>query len=592
MVTDGGSQMQENASVSGTSEDSCFAARPVPEQINECKQLINKVNSILQSLNIPISRYKTELNDLKFTFSSISDSLKRTRLSNSNLTDQLSRATSKGEERQKANVFPKVQTMPNQVFKAKGVTENQTVERKTIVDNENKDGCDDLFWSAPIDNANETVGLSERTSWKVKGRYMAEPLNNHSAFEKGSPSGTKEVRIESNPVKSEPEVTKASPKFDVEWYNNSDCSHHMTGRKEELQEFRALKDGGKVKYMNNSFGKIKGYDMITNGEFSKVAYLKGLHHNLISVSQLVVGTKLKVSFDGEGSEIIEKKSKTVLLKSQRNGEMYPLNLNPIRGKPAICLLTKAHSDESWLWHRRLSHLNFKDINKLVLGDHMRGLPLLKFDKDHLCVACEMGKQSRKSHPTIVNTKVIEPLELLHIDLCGPSAIKSVCGSKYILVIVDDFPISLRYSFSNRNLMQRQNSRISSRRLSFNCESWYFIFNSKEQRNKFDVKANEGIFLGYSLTSKAYKVLNKSSKKIEETYYVMFDDNYLKQIQSNESQIMEIFPKPCPSVIPISNLYEEFMLLFDEPEKAITSEAKAADNKVDELKKIIVDAVKD
>ena len=101
MVTDGGSQMQENASVSGTSEDSCFAARPVPEQINECKQLINKVNSILESLNIPISRYKTELNDLKFTFSSISDSLKRTRLSNSNLTDQLSRATSKGEERRK-----------------------------------------------------------------------------------------------------------------------------------------------------------------------------------------------------------------------------------------------------------------------------------------------------------------------------------------------------------------------------------------------------------------------------------------------------------------------------------------------------------
>ena len=69
---------------------------------------------------------------------------------------------------------------------------------------------------------------------------------------------------------------------------------------------------------------------------------------------------------------------------------------------------------------------------------MRGLPLLKYDKDHLCAACEMGKQSRKSHPTIVNTKVIEPLELLHIDLCGPSAIESIGGNKYILVIVDDF----------------------------------------------------------------------------------------------------------------------------------------------------------
>ena len=129
-----------------------------------------------------------------------------------------------------------------------------------------------------------------------------------------------------------------------------------------------------------------------------------------------MGTVLKVSFDDEGSEIIEKQSKKVLLKSERKGEMYPLNLNPIRGKVAICLLTKANTDDSCLWHRRLSHLNFKDINKLVLGDHVRGLPLLKFDKEHLCAACEMGKQSRKSHPTRINTKIVEALELMHIDL--------------------------------------------------------------------------------------------------------------------------------------------------------------------------------
>ena len=169
-----------------------------------------------------------------------------------------------------------------------------------------------------------------------------------------------------------------------------------------------------------------------------MAYVEGLQHNLISVSQLVVRTGLKVLFDDEGSEIIEKQSKRVMLKSERKGEMYPLNLNPIRGKPAICLLSKAHIDESWLWHRRLSHLNFIDINKLVLGDHVRGLPLLNYDKEHLCAACEMGKQIRKSYPTCINTKIFEALELLHIDLCGPSAIESFGGSKFILVIVDDF----------------------------------------------------------------------------------------------------------------------------------------------------------
>lgn len=214
----------------------------------------------------------------------------------------------------------------------------------------------------------------------------------------------------------------------------------MTGRREELREFRALKDGGCVKYGNNSFGTIKGYGMITNGDLSirKVAYVEGLQHNLITVSQLVLGTGLKVSFNDEGSEIIDKKTKNVLLKSQRKVEMYPLNLNPIRGKPSICLLTKAHSDKSWLWHRRLLQLKFEDINNLVHGDHVRGLPLLKFDKEHLCATWVLAKQSTKSHPTIVNTKVIEPLQLLHIEgsslpiqllAVAPKALRSLYSTK-------------------------------------------------------------------------------------------------------------------------------------------------------------------
>ena len=85
----------------------------------------------------------------------------------------------------------------------------------------------------------------------------------------------------------------------------------MTGRREELWEFQALKDDGCINYGNKSYGTIKGYGMITNGDFSirKVAYVEGLQHNLISVSQLVVRNGLKVSFDDDGSEIIEKKTK-------------------------------------------------------------------------------------------------------------------------------------------------------------------------------------------------------------------------------------------------------------------------------------------
>ena len=91
-------------------------------------------------------------------------------------------------------------------------------------------------------------------------------------------------------------------------------------------------------------------------------------------------------------------------------------MKPIKGKPCVCLLAKATSDESWLWHRRISHLKFKDINKPVLGDIVQGLPPLRYEKDHLCSTCEMGKKIRKIHSSIMNTKKVEQLELLNIDL--------------------------------------------------------------------------------------------------------------------------------------------------------------------------------
>ena len=90
--------MQGYATNSGHGSDNFHAAKPVFEQISECDQIINKVHIILESLNIPRSRYETELNELKFTFSSISNSLKQTRLTSSNLTDQISRVLSKSVE--------------------------------------------------------------------------------------------------------------------------------------------------------------------------------------------------------------------------------------------------------------------------------------------------------------------------------------------------------------------------------------------------------------------------------------------------------------------------------------------------------------
>ncbi|GJZ27352.1 retrovirus-related pol polyprotein from transposon TNT 1-94, partial [Tanacetum coccineum] len=98
----------------------------------------------------------------------------------------------------------------------------------------------------------------------------------------------------------------------------------------------------------------------------------------------------------------------------------------------------ASKTKSWLWHRRLSHLNFGAINHLARHGLVRGLPKLKFEKDHLCSACAMGKSKKKPHKPKSKDTNQEKLYLLHMDLCGPMRVASVNGKKYILVIVDDY----------------------------------------------------------------------------------------------------------------------------------------------------------
>nr|GEU84135.1 retrovirus-related Pol polyprotein from transposon TNT 1-94 [Tanacetum cinerariifolium] len=104
----------------------------------------------------------------------------------------------------------------------------------------------------------------------------------------------------------------------------------------------------------------------------------------------------------------------------------------------FCLLSKASKTKSWLWHRRLSHLNFGAINHLARHGLVRGLPKLKFEKDHLCSVCAMGKSKKHSYKPKSEDTNQEKLYLLHMDLYGPMRIASVNRKKYILVIVDDY----------------------------------------------------------------------------------------------------------------------------------------------------------
>nr|GEW59569.1 retrovirus-related Pol polyprotein from transposon TNT 1-94 [Tanacetum cinerariifolium] len=101
-------------------------------------------------------------------------------------------------------------------------------------------------------------------------------------------------------------------------------------------------------------------------------------------------------------------------------------------------MAKATPTQAWLWHRRLSHLNFDYINLLLKKDIMIGLPRLKYVKDQLCSSCELSKAKRSSFKSKAVPSSKGRLKLLHMDLCGPMRLTSINGKKYILVIVDDY----------------------------------------------------------------------------------------------------------------------------------------------------------
>ncbi|GJR43795.1 retrovirus-related pol polyprotein from transposon TNT 1-94 [Tanacetum coccineum] len=193
-----------------------------------------------------------------------------------------------------------------------------------------------------------------------------------------------------------------------------------------------------VRFGNDHFSDIMGYGyyVFSDSVISRVYYVEGLGHNLFSVGQFY-DSDLEVAFrkplcyvrDVDGVE---------LLKGSHGFNMYTIFVEDMIRSSPICLVSKASMNKSWLWHPRLNHLNFDTINDLARKDLVRGLPSLKFEKDYLCSACQLGKSKKYSHkPKSENTNM-EFLHTIHMDLCGPMRMQCIHGKKYILVIMDDY----------------------------------------------------------------------------------------------------------------------------------------------------------
>ncbi|GJT40611.1 ribonuclease H-like domain-containing protein [Tanacetum coccineum] len=432
------------------------------------------------------------------------------------------------------------------------------------------------------------------------------------------------------------------PLMDDKGFVDSGCSRHMTGNIAYLSDFKEF-DGGYVTFGGGAHGgRISGKGTLKTDslDFEDVYFVNELKFNLFSVSQMC-DKKNYVLFTDTECLVLSPNFKLpnesqILLKIPRKDNMYNFDMKNIVPKESLtCLVAKATSDESMLWHRRLGHINFKNINKLVKDNLVRGLPTKHFENDQTCVACLKGKQHRASCKSKVLNPITKPLFMLHMDLFGPTFLSSLMHKKYCLVVTDDYSrftwvfflttkdetsevlknfikeienlvdkkvkiirsdngiefknkvmddfcrekgIKREYSVArtpqqngvaerrNRTLIEAARTMLADSKLPttfwaeavstacyvhnrvlvvkphnktpyelfrglkpalsfmrpFGCH--VTILNTLDNLGKFDGKSDEGFFVGYSLSSKAFRVYNTRTRRVEENLHIRFLEN--------------------------------------------------------------------
>ncbi|GJZ75961.1 putative ribonuclease H-like domain-containing protein [Tanacetum coccineum] len=213
------------------------------------------------------------------------------------------------------------------------------------------------------------------------------------------------------------DITTLMHEADPSQFVDSGCSRHMTGNIAYLSNFKEFDRG------NVTFGEEHMVEEFLVKMCDKKNYV------LFTDSEcLVLSPNFKLPDENQ-----------ILLRIPREDNMYSFDIRNIVPKETLtCLVAKATSDESMIWHKRLGHINFKNINKLVKENLVRGLPLKYFENDQTCVACLKGKQHRASCKSKVLNPITKPLFMLHIDLFGPTFVSSLMHKKYWLVITDDY----------------------------------------------------------------------------------------------------------------------------------------------------------
>ena len=435
----------------------------------------------------------------------------------------------------------------------------------------------------------------------------------------------------------------------------------MTGDRNWLNNIKEM-DGGTVTFGDSNKGRIKGIGEIAIDNevlVKNILFVEGLHHNLISISQLC-DNQMIAEFHRTGCNILDEETRELLFVGHRIKNIYIVDLDEVRNS-RMCLMAQYEENDAELWHRRLGHLNLKNIRTLESLGLVRGLPSQLEDTPDICETCIKSKHVKSSFDKKKEISTKRPLELLHMDLFGPNRVASLGGKYFCLVIVDDYSrytwvfflsqksdtfdtfwtfakkiqneldlriktirsdhgrefenhdfknmcdeLGIMHQFSaprtpqqngvaerkNRTLLDMSRTMLVEHNLPgyfwaeavstacyvanralirnilkktpyelikkrtpnisyfriFGCRC-YILVNGKTNLGKFDSRSDEGIFLGYSNRSKAYRVFNKRTLVVEESVHVKFLEKQLHRgdhttitSESNQPTVVQITPE--------------------------------------------------
>ncbi|GJV15125.1 retrovirus-related pol polyprotein from transposon TNT 1-94 [Tanacetum coccineum] len=224
-----------------------------------------------------------------------------------------------------------------------------------------------------------------------------------------------------------------------------------------------------------------------------------------------------------------------LLQGSRSTNMYSISLNEMLVAYPVCLLTKASSTKSWLWHRHLNYLNFGTLNELARNDLVRGLPMLKYDNGTEFVnktLTEFFESVGITHNTSVprspqqngvverrNRTLMEAARTMLIFAKAPLFLwaEAVATACYTL---NRSLIHTLHGKTYYELLKGKKPELKYFRV---FGSLCYPTNDYDDLGKLKAKADIGIFVGYAPTKKAYRIFNKRTRKIQETVHVTFDE---------------------------------------------------------------------